>query len=104
MSIHVAASILGLLILTGSLALGGLEQGKMLNDASIAFNDITQAMLPWFTARTAGLGLLAIGHGAFFINFFWSICPRCAATARPANFSNPPALTLTKGPFPEGHA
>ena len=101
---HFAASALGLVLLTATLALGGLEHGRMLNNAAVPFGDITKAMLPWFTARSVGLMLLAVGHLAFLVNFVWSVCPLCSKDVAPAEFRNPPALSITKGPFPEGHA
>ena len=101
---HFVTSALGLVLLTATLALAGFEQGKMLNNAAVPFGDITKAMLPWFTTRSVGLMLLAVGHLAFLVNFVGSICPFYAADSAPAEFLNPPALSITKGPFPEGHA
>ena len=98
---HYGASALGLVLLTVTLFVGGWEQGKMLGNAALPFADITKAMMPWFTARSVGLMLLAVGHLAFLVNFCWSICPFCAEDEAPADFRTPPDLTL---PAKEGHA
>jgi cytochrome c oxidase cbb3-type subunit 1 len=91
---HVGATGLGLLLITVTLGWAGWEQGKMLNDAGVAFTDITKALTPWFTAHTVGLMILAVGHLAFFVNFFWSLPARCPLTgdAATAIFPAPPAM------------
>lgn len=98
---HFGASALGLLLLTGTLFAAGWSQGTMLNNPAVPFAEITKSLLPWLTARSVGLMLLAIGHLAFFVNFFWTICPICSAHEPEAQFRTPPDLTL---PGKEGHA
>jgi cytochrome c oxidase cbb3-type subunit 1 len=76
----------------------------MLSDAARTYGDINQAMSTWFTVRTAGFGLLIVGHLAFLINFFWIACPIGSSGTAAAQFRAPPALSIAKAPASEGHA
>ena len=101
---HVAATVLGILALTVGLAYAGWEQGKLLNDAAVPFSEITKSLTFWFTYRSVGLMLLLVGHVAFLINFFWIACPFSSRSTTPAQFQNPPDLSLPKPIVTEGHA
>ena len=93
---HFGATVLGILLLVVSLAAGGWSQGHMLNNAAVVFRDITNAMLPWFALRTAGLAVLFAGHLAFFVNFFFISCPINSKKTAVAQFNVPPALEGVK--------
>ena len=71
--VHFTASALGLIMVVGSLAVGGINQGLQLADASIAFTSVTTATLPYLFSASVGCVLLAIGQIAFAINFFWTL-------------------------------
>ena len=71
--VHFVASVLGVALVVGSLAVGGINQGLQLADASIAFSSVTTATLPYLFAASVGSVLLAIGQLAFAINFFWTL-------------------------------
>jgi cytochrome c oxidase cbb3-type subunit 1 len=101
---HFGTAALGVLLLTVGLAYAGWEQGHLLNDAAIPFGDITKALTFWFTFRSVGLVLLLVGHVAFLINFVWIACPLGSKGTSVAQFSIPPALSLTKESVTEGHA
>lgn len=101
---HVGATVVGVLLLTVGMAWAGWEQGRLLNNATIPFADITKMLTFWFTLRSVGLMLLLVGHVAFLINFFWIACPLFAQGGTPAQFQNPPDLGLPKAPATEGHA
>jgi cytochrome c oxidase cbb3-type subunit I len=101
---HLGATLLGVALMIVGLGAAGWQQGQMLHDAARSFGDINQALTTWFTVRTAGFGLLLVGHLAFLINFFWIACPLGSAGTAAAQFRAPPALTLAKGPASEGHA
>ncbi len=101
---HVGATVLGVLLLTIGLAYAGWTQGQMLNNATVPFADITKALTFWFTFRSVGLMLLLVGHVAFLINFIWIACPLFSQGVTPAQFQNPPALSLPKVSATEGHA
>jgi cytochrome c oxidase cbb3-type subunit 1 len=96
---HAYATLLGVLVLVVGLFFAGWQQGLMLNDAKVAFSDITKAMQPWFLFRTIVLMLLTLGHVAFAINFVWVACPFSSSSTPEAVISTPPALGL-----PDGHA
>ncbi len=96
---HAYATLLGVIVLVAGLFIAGWQQGVMLNDAKVAFADITKAMQPWFLFRTIVLMLLTLGHVAFAINFVWVACPFSSQSTPEAALSAPPALGL-----PDGHA
>ncbi len=79
-NVHFWASAIGVVVLVVSLAAGGLTQGGLLADASVAFTDVTKATLPYLFAAVIAVVLLAIGQLAFAINFLWTL-NRAAAPA-----------------------
>jgi cytochrome c oxidase cbb3-type subunit 1 len=62
--------LLGVILWAGSLAVGGVEQGMKLKDASIAFADSSTAVLPFLRAGTTGLLLILLGALLFAANLF----------------------------------
>jgi cytochrome c oxidase cbb3-type subunit I len=84
--VHFAASAVGVLLVVGSLLVGGVKQGLLLGDAGVAFSAINTATQPYLFAATIGLAILAIGQLAFALNFFWTLgrasadCVRSAKT------------------------
>jgi cytochrome c oxidase cbb3-type subunit 1 len=100
---HLGATVVGLVLMVAGLAWAGWHQGQLLNQAAVPFGDITKALTPWFAVRAAACAVLLVGHLAFLINLAWIACPFCAGGA-PAQFRNPPVLSLVKDPAAEGHA
>jgi cytochrome c oxidase cbb3-type subunit 1 len=80
--VHFWASTLGMVLLVGSLAIGGVEQGLRLADASISFVNVTKATLPYLFSATIALVILAIGQLAFALNFFWTLSRASAPAVR----------------------
>ncbi len=84
--VHFGASLVGVLVLVGSLLVGGVKQGLLQADASVSFTAISAATQPYLFAATIGLVILAIGQFAFALNFFWTLgrasadCVRSAKT------------------------
>jgi cytochrome c oxidase cbb3-type subunit I len=84
--VHFAASAVGVIVLVGSLLVGGVNQGLQLADAHVAFAEITKATQPYLFAATIGLAIIAVGQLAFALNFFWTLglasadCVRSAKT------------------------
>lgn len=81
-NVHFWASAIGIVLLVGSLAVGGLTQGKLLADSSVAFADVTRATLPYLFAAVVALVILAIGQLAFALNFFWTLGRASAPVVR----------------------
>jgi cytochrome c oxidase cbb3-type subunit 1 len=96
--LHAGATALGVLLMVAGLACAGWQQGQLLNDAAVPFAEVTSKMSFWFAFRTGVLGLLFLGHLAFFVNFLGIACPFNSHGNAPATFRTPPALSL------EGHA
>ena len=84
--VHFWASTLGVALLVGALAIGGIQQGLQLADPSVAFADVTKATQPYLLAASVAWVILVIGQLAFALNFFWTIgrasadCVRSAKT------------------------
>lgn len=98
---HFYCTLAGMLLLVAALIYGGFEQGRLLNQTTVPFSEITAALKPWLTARSLALMVLLTGHLAFAINFFWTAYGAVTATGPRAAFRNPPALAATTA---EGHA
>jgi cytochrome c oxidase cbb3-type subunit 1 len=98
---HWMAAAFGVLAIAGVLIAGGWRQGELLNDPTVPFSEVADAMAGWLAARSVSLMLLAIGHVAFLVNLVWMLLsPRAAATDPvPA----PPELMVADEPAPEGH-
>ena len=80
--VHFWSSAIGVVVLVGALAVGGITQGSMLADPSVAFTEVTKATLPYlFAAVVAGV-VLAIGQLAFALNFFWTLSRAAAPAVR----------------------
>jgi cbb3-type cytochrome oxidase subunit 1 len=91
------------LLLIAALGVGGATQGRLLNQESVAFLDITKALLPWFTAQSVAFMVLLVGHAALAVNFFLLLKQEIsAADAKPATFTVPPALAMPAASG-EGH-
>lgn len=84
--VHFWASTLGVALLVGALAIGGIQQGLQLADPSVAFADVTKASRPYLLAASVAWVILVIGQLAFALNFFWTLgrasadCVRSAKT------------------------
>ena len=96
--VHFGATALGVLLMIVGLTYAGWSQGHMLNDTALPFASITKAMTFWFAFRTVVLGVLLLGHVAFFLNFLGMACPFNFAKVPDAIFRAPPDLS------PEAHA
>ncbi len=97
-SVHGATTALGILLMVVGIAYAGWSQGGMLNEPTVPFRQLTDAMTFWFAYRTGVIGLLLVGHAAFLINFIWIACPINSQGTAAATFRTPPALST------EGHA
>lgn len=81
-NVHFVASALGVILLVGSLAIGGVEQGLGLANASVSFAKVTAATLPYLFTATIALVILAIAQLAFALNFFWTLSRASAPAVR----------------------
>jgi cytochrome c oxidase cbb3-type subunit 1 len=80
--VHFWASVVGVALLVGSLAIGGVTQGGLLANSAVAFADVTQATLPYLFAAVVAWVILAIGQLAFALNFFWTLSRASAPAVR----------------------
>ncbi len=99
--LHFGATLLGVVALFIGLSGAGCQQGHLLADASVPFVNITNSLAGWHALNSAALGLLLLGHVAFFINFAWIACPINSRDTASATIPVPPTLTLATK---EGHA
>jgi cytochrome c oxidase cbb3-type subunit I len=98
---HYYCSAAGIILLTAGLAYAGWMQGRMLNDATVPFGDITAALKPWLMFRSVALMVLLTGHLAFALNFFWTAWGALSQRGTPAVFRQPAPLADATA---EGHA
>jgi cytochrome c oxidase cbb3-type subunit I len=80
--VHFWASAVGVVLLVGSLTGGGLTQGQLLSDPSVAFTDVTKATLPYLFSAVVAFVVLAAGQLAFALNFFWTLSRASAPAVR----------------------
>lgn len=71
--VHFWAAALGITLMLLALHVGGWIQGLEMNNPDIPFLDTVKNTVPWLISRSLAGCLLAIGHLAFFINFFWML-------------------------------
>jgi cytochrome c oxidase cbb3-type subunit I len=94
-SIHFWCSLAGVLLIAGSLAIGGWIQGTQINDPSVPFIDVVRATLPWLVGASLGWIVLLIGHVAFAWNVIALILSQSVSEASRATLStNPPAMKV----------
>lgn len=98
---HFYATAVGILLFALVAIYAGLEQGRLLNQSTVPFGEITAALKPWLLFRSVAFMTLLAGHAAFAINFFWTAWGALSRTGTPAAFRNPPAIA---GSTVEGHA
>lgn len=63
-------SMLGIVIVVASLAIGGVEQGMKLHDPAVSVSQATKAILPFLHASTTGLLFILLGNLLFAANIF----------------------------------
>ncbi|MET0262383.1 MAG: cbb3-type cytochrome c oxidase subunit I, partial [Rariglobus sp.] len=81
-NVHFWASAFGIVLLVGSLAIGGITQGRLLADATVAFADVTKATQPYLFASIVASVLLVVGQLAFALNVFWTLSRASAPAVR----------------------
>jgi len=67
--LHFWAAVYGIGLITLMLLAGGCVQGTDMDDASMAFTQSTQGVLPYLRGRTLGEILLFAAHGVFAFHF-----------------------------------
>ncbi len=81
--LHFWSSALGIALIVAALTIGGVRQGLELNNPELEFMAVTVGTFPWLFAANIGGLLLAVGHVAFALNFFRTVCLTLAAELRP---------------------
>lgn len=81
--VHVQGVTWGIMISVSALAVGGVYQGLKLNDASVAFGEVTQTMLVFYRLSTLGDTLLLVGNVALAANGAWWLARWCGAVCCP---------------------
>jgi cytochrome c oxidase cbb3-type subunit 1 len=88
---HYLASLIGVILLVGGLAVAGIVQGRDLANASVAFADIAAHTRSWLLLATAAQALLLVGNLLFAFHFLRVLVTKPAVPA--ANlFRQPPAM------------
>lgn len=79
-SIHFWGTAIGITIYVTGLSIGGFLQGLNMNNPNMLFLDVVQHTKPYLVSRSVGGSLMAIGHIAFFCNFFWMLFTKKVGT------------------------
>jgi cytochrome c oxidase cbb3-type subunit 1 len=90
---HLTLSVVGILLLLGSLTIASATQSQELLDPKIPLGDIAAHLHVWLTAAAAAQAILLLGNLAFLLNFYGTSC-RILNLSAPAWF-NPPAAVET---------
>jgi cytochrome c oxidase cbb3-type subunit 1 len=93
---HLFLSILGVLLLFGSLTVAGIIQSQDLADPKIAFEEITRHTHPWLLAAAVAQAIFLLGSVAFLVNFIGTAF-RFLKLSQPATF-NPPSTMEAPAP------
>lgn len=92
---HFWASAAGIVVLVASLMIAGWIQGVKLNDADVAFVDVTRATLPWLAAASLGWVILLVAHVTFAVNVISLVTSRTISEESGAILlSNPPEMKV----------
>lgn len=78
MNAHFWGSALGVVLLAGGLAFGGIRQGAELADPSVPFAQILEGNKTYFLIRTVGLLVFTVGQLALLANFVKLVASRRA--------------------------
>jgi cytochrome c oxidase cbb3-type subunit I len=90
---HLVLTLLGVVLLVGSLAFAGSAQGHDLLDASVGFDAIAAHMKPWLLVASAAQLVLVLANTIFLVNSYGTMC-EILKLSKPAVF-NPPAAVET---------
>jgi len=93
---HLVLTIVGILLLVGSLTVASVTQSQGILDAKLSFQEIAHNTRPWLMSATFAQMILLLGNIAFFANFYTTSCEILKISA-PAVF-NPPAAAETHAP------
>jgi cytochrome c oxidase cbb3-type subunit I len=94
-AIHFWCSLVGVLLIVLSLAVGGWIQGVQINNPEVAFVDGVRATLPWLVGATLGWIILLIAHVAFVWNVVALVVSRAVSAESQAILqANPPAMKV----------
>jgi cytochrome c oxidase cbb3-type subunit 1 len=69
--LHFWSAALGTILYVGPLAIGGVLEGRRMNDATVAFLDASKPALPFLRVSTLGDLLMALGHLLLLVNICW---------------------------------
>ncbi len=67
--LHFWASAYGIMLMILMLVVGGIAQGRDLNNAALSFNESTQSLLPYMRGRSISGILLTVAHFIFAFHF-----------------------------------
>jgi cytochrome c oxidase cbb3-type subunit 1 len=72
-SVHFWCAAIGITLMVTVLQIGGWIQGMEMNNPDIAFLDVVKNTQIWLLLRSFSGIMLAVGHIAFAVNFFWML-------------------------------
>ena len=88
---HLLLSIVGIILLIGSLAMAAIIQSQDLADPKVPFGDISRHTHPWLLAASLAQAILLLGNLALIVNFVGTACV-IMNLSRPAAFDSAAAM------------
>lgn len=89
--LHLVLTVVGILLLVGSLTMAAVIQSQDLLDPKVDFADISRHTHLWLQAASAAQGILLLASLAFIVNFVGTAC-RIMDISKPAVFDPPAAV------------
>jgi len=93
---HLVLTIVGIVLLIGSLSMASVVQSQDLLDPKIDFGEIALNTRPWLGVVSVAQGILLLASMAVTVNFVLTAC-RILNISEPAVF-NPPSATEAHAP------
>jgi hypothetical protein len=88
---HLLLTVVGIVLLVGSLSIAAVTQSQDLLEASVPISDISKNMRPWLMGAVVAQAILLIANVLLLLNFYGTAC-RILNISAPAWFNPPSAM------------
>jgi cytochrome c oxidase cbb3-type subunit 1 len=88
---HLLLTVVGIVLLVGSLSIAAVAQSQELLEASVPIIDISKNMRPWLMGAVVAQAILLVANVLLLLNFYGTAC-RILNISAPAWFNPPSAM------------